>query len=112
MLNNPTFFPMQITKLKEASSVPTDINGKIMWKGQDVEVIHLTLQPGKIIPAHSNPFDVVFYAIEGEAMLDCDKEQCLLEANSCTRVASGTQRGLENKSEKDFKVLVIKLLAH
>jgi quercetin dioxygenase-like cupin family protein len=100
---------MKITRLNEAPKVPFDLDGHIMCKHAEVEVIHLHLKAGERVEKHTNPFDVIFYILEGKAMLESDNERTLVLKDQSIVIKAGINRGLENISVGDFKLLVIKL---
>jgi quercetin dioxygenase-like cupin family protein len=100
---------MKITRLNQAEKVPFDLDGHIMSKHAEVEVIHLHLKAGERIEKHTNPFDVIFYILEGKAMLESDNERTLVLKDQSIIIGAGVNRGLENISVGEFKLLVIKL---
>ncbi len=50
---------MQIRNLSSAPKVPFDLDGKIMLSRKNLEVIHLSLQPGEVLTGHVNDFDEI-----------------------------------------------------
>lgn len=100
---------MNITRLNNAPKVPFDLDGHIMAKHAGTEVIHLHLKPGQRIEKHTNPFDVIFYILEGKAMLETENERILILKDQCVAIRAGVNRGLDNISVNDFRLLVIKL---
>jgi len=80
-----------------------------MFTSSKVEMVHLTLTPGQMIPSHSNPFDVVFYQLEGELELNVEQESVLLTPNSTVHVDYEKNRALINRSGNIAKVLVVKI---
>lgn len=101
---------MKITRLQEAPKVSFALDGHIVAHHDDADVVHLQLKPGEKIEKHSNPFDVIFYILEGKAMLESDTENILVQKDQTIIIDAGVNRGLENISVSNFKVLVIKLL--
>lgn len=100
---------MNITKLNQAPKVRFDLDGHIMANHANVEIIHLHLKAGERIEKHSNPFDVIFYILEGKAMLESDNERVLVLKDQSVIIKAGINRGIDNISIGDFKLLVIKL---
>ncbi|MFH1120133.1 MAG: cupin domain-containing protein [Bacteroidota bacterium] len=100
---------MNITRLNQAPKVPFDLDGHILANHADVEIIHLHLKPGERIEKHTNPFDVIFYILEGKAMLESDLERVLVMKDHSIVIDAGVNRGIENISVGDFRLLVIKL---
>ncbi|PKP04329.1 MAG: cupin domain-containing protein [Bacteroidetes bacterium HGW-Bacteroidetes-9] len=101
---------MKITRLQEAPKVPFALDGHIVAHHDAADVVHLQLKPGEKIEKHANPFDVIFYVLEGKAMLESDSEKVLVHKDQSIIIGAGVNRGLENISVSSFKVLVIKLL--
>jgi quercetin dioxygenase-like cupin family protein len=101
---------MKIAKihLDEAPKVPFNLDGKIIHTSDKFEVVHLTLKPGEKIGMHYQPFDVVFYILSGEAILETDSENLEMKENTSIFVPAGILRGWNNTGPMDFKVLVIK----
>lgn len=101
---------MKTTKLHEAPKVPFNLDGHIVAQSQNIEVVHLHLKPGEILEKHTNPFDVIFYVLEGKAMIESGNEKALVQKNESVYIQTGVSRGIENISINDFKLLVIKIL--
>ncbi len=101
---------MKITKLSEAPKVPFELDGHIMGQAPRVEIIHLNLKAGQKLEKHINPSDVFFYVLEGKAMLETDNERVLVLKDQCIFVEGNTNRGFDNISVSDFKVMVVKIL--
>jgi quercetin dioxygenase-like cupin family protein len=52
---------------------------------------------------------VIFYILEGKAMLESDNERFLVLKDQAIVIKAGINRGIDNISVGDFKLLVIKL---
>jgi len=100
---------MKITRLHEAPKVDYALDGHIVAQHNKLEVVHLHLKPGEKIEKHSNPVDVIFYVLEGKAMLESDTERILILKDQSIAIAAGLNRGIDNISVSDFKVLVMKI---
>ncbi|MFP4025147.1 MAG: cupin domain-containing protein [Thiohalospira sp.] len=101
---------MKILNLKNSPKVSIDLEAYILHSEEPVELVHLTLKPGEKLAEHKNPFDVIFFVIEGSGILTIHGEPINLKATSTLKVTSDILRGWENNSDKDLKLLVIKLL--
>ncbi len=99
---------MKINRLHDAPHVPYDLDGHILGQFQAFDVVHLNLKPGEKIEKHINPKDVLFFVINGKAMLETDTERVLITKDQYIHVEGGINRGFENISIAPFKVLVIK----
>lgn len=99
---------MNILHVNETPKVQYNLDGHILCSLPGVEVVHLSLKPGEKIDKHINPNDVIFFVVEGTAMLQTDTEEEPVTKDQVIVVPGGTNRGIDNKSESIFKVLVIK----
>ena len=100
---------MKIINLNEAEKVPANLDGHIMGRSDKAKIVHIRLSPGEKIEPHLNENDAFFYVIEGKAMFTSGDENALITRNQCIFVEGGTQRGFDNISVSDFKMLAIKL---
>ncbi|MFO7830328.1 MAG: cupin domain-containing protein [Bacteroidales bacterium] len=101
---------MEIQNLNNAPKVPIDLEAHILHSEKPVELVHLLLKSGETLAEHKNPFDVIFFVIEGSGILTINGKPTNLKATDTLKVTSDLDRGLNNNSEKDLKILVIKLL--
>jgi mannose-6-phosphate isomerase-like protein (cupin superfamily) len=99
---------MNITRLAEAPNVPFDLDGSIMLKSDDLEIIHLRLNPGQKLDKHRNPFDTVFYILEGKAIIETKEGVVLAEPDMAIELNQAVERSVENNGSNDFRMLVIK----
>jgi mannose-6-phosphate isomerase-like protein (cupin superfamily) len=100
---------MKITTLESALKVPFNLDGRKMYTGEKVEVVHLSLKPGEEIALHANPIDVVFFILEGNGTILFEGESFNVAANSAIYIEKDKQRGMRNSGEEVFRVLVIKI---
>ncbi len=98
----------KITKLEDAPQVPFKLDGRILFSSEKLELIHLTLQPGEKMEPHSQPFDVVFYVLSGNAILGLEEQSIDGVPGTCIFIPAGMQRGWKNTGNGEFRVLVIK----
>ena len=101
---------MKIISLSEARKVPFDFEGYIMHSTETLEVIHLCLKPGQIIPQHKNPFDVVACLIEGEVVLETGENQYVLSLFDVAELEKDTERGFTNNGTSDARLIILKKL--
>jgi quercetin dioxygenase-like cupin family protein len=99
-----------IRKPEDAPRVPFKLDGRIMYSSPRTEVIHLTLQPGGQMDPHTQPFDVIFYVLQGTGTLIAGDEEVTVSENTCIWLEAGTERCWKNPGEKEVKILVIKYL--
>ncbi len=100
-----------ITHLESAPRVPFNLDGRIMYTAAKIELVHVTLNPGEKISLHTNPFEVIFYPLEGELCLLVENQSIDIKPFSCISIPAGIHRGLENKHSSKAQVLAIKIFS-
>jgi quercetin dioxygenase-like cupin family protein len=99
---------LKITKLADAPKVPFNLDGRIMYSSDKLELIYLVLQPGEGMDLHTQPFDVVFFVISGNGTLFLSENSAEGTPGTCIHVPAGTSRGWRNTGNTEFKVIVVK----
>jgi quercetin dioxygenase-like cupin family protein len=94
--------------LNDAPKVQFNLDGRIMFSSEKLEIVHLVLKPGDQIGKHAQPFDVVFFVISGQGILETGEENIEGTENTSIFVPAGLERGWKNSGTKDLKLLVIK----
>jgi len=101
---------MKVTDLQDAERVPIQLDARKMCVRPDVELIHLHFGPGEALAKHANPFDVIFYVLEGSGELEIEEEKRQIGINSSIEVPANLMRGWKNNGEGNLRILVIKVL--
>jgi quercetin dioxygenase-like cupin family protein len=101
---------MKIVELKDAERVPLNIDARKLCIRQDVELIHIDLEPGETLEKHANPFDVIFYVVDGSGELEVVEEKRQITKDTAIEVPAGVMRGWKNTGPGNLRVLVIKVL--
>jgi quercetin dioxygenase-like cupin family protein len=99
---------LKITKLENAPQVPFKFDGRIMFSSDQLELIHLSLKPGEKMEPHSQPFDVVFYVLAGNGILELAAQSVDGTPGTCIQIPAGMQRGWKNSGNDEFRILVVK----
>ncbi len=100
---------MKLITPETADKVPFNLDGRKMYVNPKAEIIHLTLKIGESIDIHTNPFDVVFYTLEGVATLNVDGKEHNLPKDCTLEIPKDLPRGMKNNAEKTLRVLVFKV---
>ncbi|PKP37235.1 MAG: cupin domain-containing protein [Bacteroidetes bacterium HGW-Bacteroidetes-15] len=100
---------MIIKTLTTADKVPFNLDGRKMYTGQKVELIHLCLKPGEVLEKHVNAFDVVFYILEGNGIVETDDQSASVEPDMSIEIESGVNRGVRNTGDSNLSLLVVKI---
>jgi len=99
-----------IHPLSSAQPVPFNLDGRILFSSGEYELIHLTLQPGEEVEIHKQPFDVIFYVMEGRGTLMAGNDRIEVASDTAVLVASGVLRTWKNTGGIPLRILVNKLL--
>ena len=100
---------MKIQNLNNSPRVPFDLEAFTLHSEDKVEIVHLLLKPGEKLQAHKNPFDVIFFVLEGSGLLSVENKSIELNPNDTVKLTSDKNRAWENTGDKDLRILVIKL---
>ena len=101
---------MKVNTLTTAEKVPFNLDGRKMYTGLNVELVHLSLKPAEVLEKHNNPFDVVFYILEGSGIVETDDQSINVEPDMSIEIEMGINRGITNTGDKALRVLVVKIL--
>lgn len=100
---------MKLTTLETAEKVPFNLDGRKMYSGEKVELVHIALNPKEEIALHTNPFDVIFFVVEGEGELLLENLSNKITPSTTVYIEKDKQRGLRNSSNSLLRVLVFKI---
>lgn len=101
---------MNVTELKNAERVPIQIDARKLCVRPDIELIHLNFAPGESLEKHANPFDVIFFVVEGSGELEIEEEKRQIGKDSAIEVPADLMRGWKNNGKDNLRILVIKAL--
>lgn len=101
---------MTVTQLKDGELIPINIAAHKLFGSERNELIHLCFKPGEVLEKHQNPFDVIFYVLEGSGTLEVDDQSFSVGADTVIDVSAPQMRGWTNTGTTDLRILVIKVL--
>ena len=99
-----TLFPFT-----SAPRVPFRFDGRILFKDDRFELVHLTLQPGEGMDPHIQPMDVVFFVAEGSGLLTVGNDVIEVPQGTTIHIKEGVSRAWANAGSQPLKILVSKL---
>jgi len=99
---------IKVKNIRDLSPIREGLNALKMFSDDRLEVIHLTLLNGEIIEKHKNDVDVVFYVLEGKAVLIVDEERYIVEKGSCLEVKKDLNRSWQNLGLSPLCLMAIK----
>jgi quercetin dioxygenase-like cupin family protein len=92
-----------------APKVAFDLDGRIMHSDAKTEAVLLTLKPGEFIPAHTNPFDVLFIGISGQATITAGDQTFTMEPCETLFISGEELRQMQNQTGDMLKIMVMKV---
>ena len=97
-----------VTRLVDSPKVPFSLDGRILFTSPELELVHLTLRPGERLDPHIQPFDVLFYVIDGEGDLMVEDESIKANPGTLIEVKKGTSRKWINPGKDNLRMIVLK----
>ena len=82
--------------------------GHKLYTYDNVELVHLALEPGKKMAPHTMPVKVIFFILEGKIDVVINNEVHPLSQNEFIAAPVGAERFTANNSDKPARILVIK----
>jgi len=103
---------MKAINIEELNIMPNphNIEARKVYNNENLEVVHLILQPGEHLAKHSLPVNVLFFIIEGTGIIEIENKMQRLSKNMFIEVLANIDRGWKNDTDKLLKILVVKVL--
>ena len=92
----------------EISDTPHKVAVKKLLNFEHATIVHIELKPGESVKKHITPVDVNFYILEGEGIVIIGDEKEVVKKDQLIFSPAKVLHQLLNKSEKNFRFLVIK----
>ena len=96
---------------EKAPKVDASVDGRIMYSESRLEAILLRLAPGETMPAHKNPFDVLFIGIEGKASMVAEDRRLDISPGESIFITAEEKRGWQNTSDSPCRIMAVKILS-
>ena len=87
---------------------PHKVEVRQMYDDSSAQVIHISLKPGESLKPHRTPVDVVFYILEGTAIIHIGNESVEFEKDSLIESPTNITHFISNESNTIVRFLVIK----
>lgn len=103
---------MELKNIKNITPVyeKDGVTGRKLTAGQNIEIIHMTLEKGASLLPHQTPFDAEFYAGKGNAVFIIAGKEINAPEGSLIECPGSIEHGIRNDSDENITVLVIKHL--
>lgn len=92
----------------EASNNPHGVDARKIHDNENVQVVHIMLQPGEHLKKHSTAVDVFFYVLEGKGIVEIGDTKMEAIKDSLVDSPKNIPHCLYNESNEIFRVLVVK----
>ena len=101
---------MKATEVKDVKSKPNPhgVDARNISDTESAQVVHITLQPGESLKKHITPVDVVFYILEGQAVVEIGDENKEVGEDTVVESPAKIPHRLLNESNEIVRILVIK----
>ena len=73
---------------------------------------HAVLKPGKVIDAHIDPYEEIYYLLQGRGLITVGDEQQRVTAGDAIRLPYGLPHSLANDGDEDCIILVAAAMPH
>jgi mannose-6-phosphate isomerase-like protein (cupin superfamily) len=103
-------FKLKATEVKDVKSKPNlhGVDARNISDTESAQVMHITLQPGESLKKHITPVDVVFYILEGQAVVEIGDENKEVGKDTVVESPAKIPHRLLNESNEIVRILVIK----
>nr|HDM59305.1 cupin domain-containing protein [Bacillota bacterium] len=88
---------------------PHGIDVRKLHDSEHAQVMHIELGPGEGLRRHSTPVDVVFFVLEGTAVIEIGDERLKVSAGTLVESPSRVPHRVMNDDQTVLRFLVIKI---
>ena len=88
---------------------PHGIQSTQLYDKDPAVIMHLLLKAGKSLKPHITPVDVAFYVLEGKPTILVGEEKIIVNKDDIIESPKDIVHCIYNETEKDLRVLVMKL---
>ncbi|HOO32247.1 MAG TPA: cupin domain-containing protein [Thermotogota bacterium] len=85
-----------------------EFTGRKFFSSEDLEAVHLKIQPGGHLKAHTTPVDVVFVVLEGKGDFMVGKDHLIAEKLQAVMSPRDILHAVTNVGEEALEFLVLK----
>ena len=85
------------------------IHGTKLYVAPEGEIVHLSLDPGAVLKAHTTPVNVAFYVLEGTATLQIGEKKLSFPVDTIVDSPKDIPHAVFNEGESQLRLLVIKM---
>jgi quercetin dioxygenase-like cupin family protein len=87
---------------------PHGLDAHRLYASPQVEVVHISLPPGKALVRHASPVDTLIYIIDGTATIESDSERVTAPIGTIVPSPARTMHRVLNETAAQLRFLVVK----
>ncbi len=87
---------------------PHGLDAHRLFASPHVEVVHISLPPGKALVRHASPVDTLFYIIDGTATVESESKRVTAPTGTIVPNSARTMHRVLNETAAQLRFLVIK----
>lgn len=91
-----------------AKETPHDALVRMLHNTEHVQVVHISIEPGKALRKHITPVDAAFFILEGIATVEIGDESADIETNSLVDSPANIPHRVSNNGKERLSFIVIK----
>ncbi|HCL00594.1 MAG TPA: hypothetical protein DHW42_10895 [Candidatus Marinimicrobia bacterium] len=80
-------------------------------QSDQLEIVHLSIEPGGTMESHTMPMDVLFGVLEGTGILSVNDIRYLLHTDELIEVPKAAMRYWRNEADFPLQILVVKSMS-
>jgi len=84
------------------------IDARKLHDSEHAQVMHIELAPGEALLRHSTPVDVVFFVLQGSAVIEIGEERVVVPADTLVESPARVPHRVMNDGQTPMRFLVIK----
>lgn len=89
---------------------PFDADVRVLFSRKDIDVIHLQLEPGKMLSKVTIATDAFFFVLEGSPEISVGDETQATEAQTLVFCPGGSAHCISNPGKEQSRILILKML--
>jgi quercetin dioxygenase-like cupin family protein len=93
----------------EIQENPHNVKMSVLFKNNQNNIVHVTLEPGEKIKPHSAPATVLFYVLEGFGLVTIGSDKEEVSSNMLIECGPNIKHGWENRGYAKLRILVVKM---
>ena len=101
---------IKTARLQDVSKAdnPHGVDARKLHDSEHAQIMHIELAPGEKLIRHSTPVNVVFYVVQGSAVIEIGDERVSVSADTLVESPAKIPHRVMNEGDETLRFLVIK----